>query len=139
MVVSPDLLGPLCGRLTALELDAASKSHESASTSLYAIGLEGLTALRQLTLSGPAVELHQSGLPPGLTELKLQGYRDLTSSNRHSLPRQVRQSRVAGRPACVGRRALLLGAPAAAGDTDRTSRLPDAPRSRCVHRCSWRL
>lgn len=36
-----------------------------------------------------AVELHRSQLPPELTQLHLQGFRDLTSSMRHTLPRQA--------------------------------------------------
>jgi hypothetical protein len=89
LTVSPDALGPLCACLERLSLQAHSRSHESASTAIYAFGLEELTALRELELVGSAVELHRSHLPPGLTQLHLQGFRDLTSSMRHSLPRQL--------------------------------------------------
>lgn len=59
-----------------------------------------MTGLQELWLRGSAVELHRSGLPPGLLRLHLSGHRDLTSSMRHSLPRQARRGLVAhrGRP-----------------------------------------
>ena len=90
LTVSPEALGPLCASLERLSLAAASKSHESASTAIYAFGLEALTRLEELELAGSAVELHRSQLPPRLTQLRLQGFRDLTS-------RQANSSR----PACA--------------------------------------
>ena len=89
LTVSPDALGPLCACLERLSLRAHSRSHESASTAIYAFGLEALSALKELELVGSAVELHRCHLPPRLTQLHLQGFRDLTSSMRHSLPRQA--------------------------------------------------
>lgn len=55
LTVSPDALGPLCSSLERLSLQACSRSHESASTAIYAFGLEALTALRELELVGRCV------------------------------------------------------------------------------------
>lgn len=153
LTVSPDALGPLCACLERLSLQAHSCSHESASTAIYAFGLEELTALRELELVGrwalhgcqqagvatprwaggrqrirscgslhrlvtpsavpcplhpcSAVELHRCHLPPGLTQLHLQGFRDLTSSMRHSLPRQASRT---GRQQWDGRSQKVRGA-----------------------------
>lgn len=52
LTVSPDALGPLCACLERLSLQAHSRSHESASTAIYAFGLEQLTVLRELELVG---------------------------------------------------------------------------------------
>lgn len=90
LTVSPELLGPLCGSLVRLRLQGESRGHESAGTAVYAFELEQLSRLEQLWLAGSAVELHRSQLPPSLTQLLLEGFRDLTAPNRHALPRQVR-------------------------------------------------